>query len=129
MTIRSISQCTVKKMYLYDDSCQANTWLRCSICGGTEHTGCLLSEDTIAYRILADEHEKKEPAIRIKNAKQLVAELVLAEREKTQRTIDSEVDKRVNRNAFFQGAKNTMVSIFAIIGILHLLQAIVKAIR
>lgn len=81
-----IKQCKIVQLYEYEDSCQANKWLRCSICGAHEGGNCELSDDTVAYRYLSATQQEEDRVRKINEAlefgRQYAREMVRVERVK-----------------------------------------------
>ncbi len=79
-----IKQCTVAELYEWEDGCQAQTWIRCSICGAHEGGTCNLSAETVAYRYLNATQQQEDRVRKVNEAlafgRWYAQEMVKAER-------------------------------------------------
>lgn len=110
---RPAKLCKVAK-FRRDVCNQGTTYNRCDVCGAWDEGKCQLTEEGVAYKLLAAEHENQSKALAIKRAKELVKELVDAELERTKHTVEQQVDKKVERWTMMQGAWNTTIYLAAL---------------
>lgn len=83
-----IKDCRSAELYMFEDGCQAQQWLRCAICGAHESQTCALNEDTVAYKYLNATQQQEDRVKKVNDAlafgRWYAKQMVTAERAKQQ---------------------------------------------